>query len=700
MPSSNSLPVSSEILATDKSKEILDSLFGRDWNLWGTGELGGADGSSANLMLQMFEAFNTVGLVVVAMLSIFVSVVAVVGTAHEGSAMGKKYNTFWMPFRFIMSIAGLAPIFKGLSLFQIAILACIGWSINLGNYVYNIGNDYFLKHTGEFEVNYLADPVGFTDITNGVLKSLTLQSYLKNERGLDITPGSTDNWHYNEAWLSSAGEWEYTFDGDFGEIIIDCPSSKDYAKNLCNEKKGAVAQAIISLQPLAESLANPSISSENIDQQALYKAEKQLSESISQAVSSYINSNQKLKSKLTDYYNATRELGWFSAGSTYWAISWINQETKSLMFSNIDFSFKMDSEEDFIADTYGLKSNNAIIERVNTFISGGYGNKRGVIEYNSIPDKDSDSYIADLLTYTFKDFVEKFGVPYVIDLLQTNDPIMILSDIGNTMINISIGLFGLLVATSVGSFGVLGDLANFGLFSAFIPFFLYGITLAFYLPAIPFIRWVAGLISWIILIVEALIAAPLWIAAHALPEGDGFAGNHARRGYFLLMAIVIRPVLMLAGFFAAIILINTLGIIIGDIFGLFFSVADKKGTGGVIGSISFFIILGITIIISANRIFGLITWLPDHVTNWIGQQLHSLGEDGDVSAAKGAFGGSANIVGSIRQGSPSQKKKPPAGASSSDGGNVEYGTATGSALALSQNALPSSNRLALEESLR
>jgi conjugal transfer/type IV secretion protein DotA/TraY len=49
-----------------------------------------------------------------------------------------------MPPRFVGAMGALAPIFKGLSLFQVAILACIGFSINLGNFVWSLGTDYFV----------------------------------------------------------------------------------------------------------------------------------------------------------------------------------------------------------------------------------------------------------------------------------------------------------------------------------------------------------------------------------------------------------------------------------------------------------------------------------------------------------------------------------------------------------------------------
>ncbi len=62
------------------------------------------------------------------------------------------------------------------------------------------------------------------------------------------------------------------------------------------------------------------------------------------------------------------------------------------------------------------------------------------------------------------------------------------------------------------------------------------------------------------------------------------------------------------------------------------------------------VILGIVVIMSANKFFSLIHYLPEHVTNWIGQQFQGMGEKEDQSGAKNAFVGSTNAVSSGAQG--------------------------------------------------
>ena len=49
---------------------------------------------------------------------------------------------------------------------------------------------------------------------------------------------------------------------------------------------------------------------------------------------------------------------------------------------------------------------------------------------------------------------------------------------------------------------------------------------------------------------------------------------------------------------------------------------------GITGTFAMLVILGIVVIMTANKFFSLIHYLPEHVTNWIGQQFHALGEKG------------------------------------------------------------------------
>ena len=114
----------------------------------------------------------------------------------------------------------------------------------------------------------------------------------------------------------------------------------------------------------------------------------------------------------------------------------------------------------------------------------------------------------------------------------------------------------------------------------------------------------------------------------------------------LLLGIIIRPPLMVAGFFAAVILMNVIGRLIGVSFEMLVAGTSQAKVLGITGTISMLVILGIVVIMTANKLFSLIHYLPEHVTNWIGQQFHSLGEKEDQSGVKGVFVGSTSAVSS------------------------------------------------------
>ncbi len=668
---SSEIPATSEVLLkTDASKQFLDALLGQGWDQWGQG-LGGEE--SAELMLQIFSAFNLVALAIISALFLWVMALAVAGTAHEGVPFGKRYSSLWMPVRFVGAMGALAPIFKGLSLFQVALLACMGWSINLGNYVWDLGVNYFVERGGQMTVQAPDQNVTrYSELANGTLKSLTLQYYLAERRGMNITPGGP-GFKYSGNLIQRGGEYKFIFNGDMGTITVDCISPDDA---LCIGKANAVGTAITSLSAVAQQLADPDLPDSAIDRTALYKAANAINETILKGLQSYAKQGQ-LKSKLRDFQDTANQYGWFIAGSSYWSISWINQETREAMYSGIRYSPPEQTLSEWLGITHGLQDAEAVRLRVDNYIKTAYASRRGISDTTADPSVTDEEWIGGIVWGKIKSFINNtFAanmLPLMMERLSKYDPIMALSDFGDYIIGIAQGL---IVVLSVASLGKMAEaVISFALFSVVLPFFVYGIMLAFYLPAIPFIRWVSALAGWVILIVESLIAAPLWICAHALPEGEGAAGQHGKRGYMLFLGILLRPPLMVAGFFCAVILINVLGKLIGQGFEMFIAGTSQTKMIGGVGSLAMSVILGTVVIVLANKFFSLIHYLPEHVTNWIGQQFHNLGEKEDQSAAKGVLNAGASVTSETRGGAQKNYENWKAGKAGKDDNNDKKGGA-------------------------
>ncbi|ORU91243.1 MAG: hypothetical protein A6F71_08345 [Cycloclasticus sp. symbiont of Poecilosclerida sp. M] len=179
-----------------------------------------------------------------------------------------------------------------------------------------------------------------------------------------------------------------------------------------------------------------------------------------------------------------------------------------------------------------------------------------------------------------------------------------------------------------------------------VPIIMLGMTLSYYLPMIPFILWTMALIGWLMLVVESLIAAPLWAAAHAIPEGEGMSGQHGKQGYMLFLNVLMRPALMVFGFFISIIVMQEIGNFIGNSFGTFGAGMNATFENGPITFITMMFVIGGIIVVAAHKIFGLITWLPDNVMRWVGQQVQNLGEGNDEQRTRTIFAAAASTGGS------------------------------------------------------
>lgn len=89
-----------------------------------------------------------------------------------------------------------------------------------------------------------------------------------------------------------------------------------------------------------------------------------------------------------------------------------------------------------------------------------------------------------------------------------------------------------------------------------------GLVLAVVLPAIPLFMWFAGVISWMLFFIECLLVSPFWMAAHGTAEKEGWGTEHTRQGYMLMIGLFIGPVLRVAGFFAVILALRPIGVLV------------------------------------------------------------------------------------------------------------------------------------------
>ncbi|EFR8496657.1 DotA/TraY family protein [Salmonella enterica subsp. enterica serovar Havana] len=178
----------------------------------------------------------------------------------------------------------------------------------------------------------------------------------------------------------------------------------------------------------------------------------------------------------------------------------------------------------------------------------------------------------------------------------------------------------------------------------FLLFLLFcaGFSLSIYLPFIPFIFWMTGIGNWIVSVLIGCTAGPLWAATHLGTSED--RGSRAAYGYIYLIDSMIRPPIMVFGFFFASVAIIAVGTILNALFGAALVNVQFNSLTGIFSLAGFLLIYARICTTTVAAIFALQAYLPDHVINFLGgrEGANTLGSM--ANSVKEIFiGGSRNI---------------------------------------------------------
>lgn len=188
---------------------------------------------------------------------------------------------------------------------------------------------------------------------------------------------------------------------------------------------------------------------------------------------------------------------------------------------------------------------------------------------------------------------------------------------GTAVFEFLTGNFGAAAATVAGHaiMDFLGTPIFLGLLAILVP----GIVIAYVLPMIPWVMWMAGVAGWIILVCEAMIAVPLWMLAHMTFGGEGLHGR-ATEGWSLLFNVVFRPTLMIIGLFLGYFVFNCMSWLIRQSFGVAagFVLANGWVVSNFIGIAVLLSIFVTTHVVAALMSFRMVMLLPHHLPRLIG----------------------------------------------------------------------------------
>ncbi len=351
-----------------------------------------------------------------------------------------------------------------------------------------------------------------------------------------------------------------------------------------------------------------------------------------------------------------RDAGWISVGAWYWDFQRINAETQKM--TDVKAELTGPTSDAIEHDDYSMFRDAFGNYRQNMLVTNSSGATVNAMERSSYAENsDSLSFVMNR-TESVLNFA-----------LSEPDPIHGMANVGHMIIGtFEIALAGAFLTdlaacvaddTSEAVGGLIGGAARpvtstlcrmtnktlWALVGAGMLLIPIALMLAFYIPATPMILWIMGVAGWFVLLIEAVIAAPVWAASHVFPEGNGFVGERAKAGYMVALSLFLRPTLAIFGFMASMLLVIVMAKVLMLIFIPAMSGMLGDSLSGVVTAFAMLAIFTMVLIQIAHRSFGLIHEIPDKVLRYIGGGQENLGEASQEQQSRSIFvGGAAKVV--------------------------------------------------------
>ena len=408
--------------------------------------------------------------------------------------------------------------------------------------------------------------------------------------------------------------------GDMNSIASDIQSAQI-----------AALQVMISdLQPIADKIvAGDDISVSGAD---INKAADAYTSSLAQAVNSIIQS--KTDGAKTEFLKTAQDAGWIYAGTWFPHLSHLNDALQSAMNAvpvgqSISITSK-EAEDSLVAYKDAISATNALLASSDESLQN-YTEKS--IENGNGSDDLFDKVIAKLSAPMLKMLD---WMTHTIGGSNLNH-VSQMKSFGDGLIWCGLAFFAAIFGIS----GVAGSHAAEGtagwvfdgaqaiasvsptLSVMVISLFGLGIMLAVYMPLIPWVTWMTSVVNWFVLVIEAIIVAPIWAAAHIAPDGHDVVGR-AAQGYSLLFSVIFRPALMIFGFYAGFLLTEPVSALINSSFMTIVSGTQAGSMSGmivIIGYTCVYVSISITV---THLCYSLIHWVPDNCLRWIASATSGL----------------------------------------------------------------------------
>ncbi len=673
-----------DLTDNDLSVQVLNALLGQGWENLAAG--GGQDTAAlGSLLFDLFGVLNCLCAVVVAWLFILTTLSAALGAAQDGRGIGgSRYSNAWIPLRYSFAMGAVTPVFSGLNAMQMLMLGCVGLSVQFADAMWARGLE---DMTGTGVVTARSEPVTAASagrVLPVLIEHHVLRRYFaEQEMCTFFTSPVTDRegWSGNRYIIrfelprllscpNLRGDDGYGMTlnpalhfGDMGGARVSTPS-REASEALASalSSSGALYQAVADGVDKALAAKDGDVY-EAVDAGGLARLyQSTVSAALKEAASASAEAQDKV---LASFKEKAAAQGWWMAGSVYWTLARLaaasveatQDRTEAIPvnvkaldgFMNPDFERALALSAELGAHVAlpassaasgsplsgSLPAEQADLEDEGGFASALTGFFSGASHALSEFALDETAVAGGVVqAVAGHDLV--FNVVRSARVLMNVCENAVAAYVALKLVGRAASLIHPVAAVVGGAAESVLDTAGRVALALAAPVWVVCWFYAYMLPMLPFLAWVTAVLGWLVLLLEALAACPVWLMAHCMPEGDGFAGASARAGYALFLSVLLRPILLVLSFFLCMVIMAVSGGFMGALLSPFFetqeTVFSVSGWGvsgwGVTASVSAVILIGIVTGVFTWKLFTLITVMPDRVIRWAGQLLAHLGDFG------------------------------------------------------------------------
>lgn len=665
---------------SDLSVTLLSQLLGDQWWTLQSGS------TNLGLLGDMFASFNVALMVFVGLLLAYQATLGAMQTAHEGVTLGKRYHSIYAPVRAPLSLVLLTPlpIIKGLTVLQASILMAVYGSIGMADMPWTAFTKYLSTAPATFYQAQVSPQNVDQSATNMLQIALLTKSVMavnpKLNLSFDGTQASNWTWDTSANGAHATGTLHVMQNGspndDFGTVQITCgvmptttlgelgdwfsnmaakasnwvtnqkPSTAAVESSLCKAQENAIGALVITANGYADQFVTDIQKGTKLDD----TVKSQMGSTYALMLGNIVDSASgygagkasDLVTTTQNFANQSAAMGWASSAVFYPALTAMVGDYQELI-ATLNPTVTPSPVPNQVLSAVALPPDSTTLQVPTTDLRPYLDGMQALLQMGSLKsiaasgNSSGEAGLDQMMEGTFSSHL----MNYAKGLADGGNIIVFLSMQGQDAIEWGTGMVaGGAVAGAVGSVAkkipVVGDaFKSLGSLLVLVGSLLVieGAILSYVLPFIPAVIMAMAIVGWLLLVVELMVAAPIFAAAHAFADGEGVTGQRTQHGYAVILGTLLRPTLLTFGFVFSFLLFAVGGKVLGIVFYAGFSSFAVTG----VGPVQLVTYLGVMLSAAVAMIYfiaKLITHLAEHIPQYLGGRGSDLGVD---HAATGAM---------------------------------------------------------------